>query len=147
MQLPLTLYVSLAIALGTLLAAPRLFPRVSAPIAATAMPNSELLLRMLAGVGVTLAVTALAQAIGSSWSGMLAVFPVFAIVLSVFSHRLAGAAFAALLLRAMVLGLFSFVAFCFSLALLLPHQGTAASFTAAIAVALAVQWALKSRLT
>ena len=145
-QLPLTILTSSAIALVTLLAAPKLFPRVTGPLTAAGMPMSELLLRMFAGASVTLAVTALAQAIGSSWTGMLAVFPVFAIVLSVFSQRLAGPAFTMLLLRAMSLGLYSFAAFCFSLALLLPHQGIAVSFSGAIALALAVQWALKSRL-
>ena len=145
-RLPLTNYASFAIAVATLLAAPKFFPRVTGPLVANRMPVSELLLRMLAGATVTLAVTTLAEAIGTSWTGMLAVFPVFAIVLSVFSHRLAGPAFTTLLLKAMALGLYSFAAFCFSLALLLPQQSTAASFSAAIAIALAVQWALKSRL-
>jgi hypothetical protein len=145
-RLPLTNFVSLAIALATLLAAPRLFPRVSAPIGATGLPKGELLLRMLAGAALALAVTSLATAIGPSWSGMLAVFPVLSIVLAVFSHRMSGPAFATLLLKAMIWGLYAFTTFCFTLAVLLPHRGVTVSFVAAIALAVAVQWALKSRL-
>jgi hypothetical protein len=144
--LPLTPYVSLGIALLTLVIAPKLFPRVSAPISITSLPKWELPLRMLAGAALTLAVTSLAVSIGPSWSGIFAVFPVMAIVLAVFSHRASGPAFAATLLRAMIWGLYAFTSFCLALAVLLPRQGVTVSFVAAIAVAIAVQWALKSRL-
>jgi hypothetical protein len=145
-RLPLTNFASLGIALFALLIAPKLFPRISARIAIVALPKWELPLRMLAGAALTLAVTSLATAIGPSWSGMFAVFPVIAIVLSVFSHRTSGAAFAATLLRAMLWGLYAFASFCLSLALLLPRQGVTVSFLAAIALAISVQLALKSRL-
>jgi hypothetical protein len=101
---------------------------------------------MLAGAAVALAVTTLAAAIGPSWSGMFAVFPVITIVLSVFSHHASGPAFAATLLRAMIWGLYSLASFCLALALLLPGQGVAISFVAAVVLALSVQWAFKSRL-
>jgi hypothetical protein len=143
---PPDIFVSLGIALFALLIAPSLFPRISAPILTAALPKWELPLRMLAGAAVTLAVTTLAAAIGPSWSGMFAVFPVITIVLSVFSHRTSGPAFAATLLRAMIWGLYSLASFCLALAVLLPQQSVAASFLAAVAIALAVQWALKSRL-
>jgi hypothetical protein len=101
---------------------------------------------MLAGAALTLAVTSLAAAIGPAWSGMLAVFPVLAIVLSVFSQRASGPAFAATLLKGMILGLYAFTSFCLVLAALLPLQGVAVSFSSATAVAIAVQWTLMSRL-
>lgn len=145
-QLPPDNSVSLGIALLALVIAPKLFPRITAPILNATLPGWELPLRMLAGAGVTLAVTSLAAAIGPSWTGMFAVFPVITIVLSVFSHRASGPAFAATLLRAMIWGLYSLTSFCLALALLLPQQGVTVSFVAATAVALAVQWALKSRL-
>ena len=145
-SLPLTNFISLGIALLALVAAPRFFPRVSTPVLITRLPKWELPLRMLAGAALTLAVTSLAATIGPSWSGMLAVFPVLAIVLSVFSHRGSGPAFAATLLRAMIWGLYAFTSFCFALAVLLPRQGITVSFLAAIAAALGVQLALKSRL-
>ena len=145
-RLPLNNSLSLGIALLALVVAPKLFPRISAPILSAALPKWELPLRMLAGAAVTLAVTTLAAAIGPSWSGMFAVFPVITTVLSVFSHRASGPAFTATLLRAMIWGLYSLAGFCFALAVLLPRQSVTVSFLAAIAVAIAVQWALKSRL-
>jgi hypothetical protein len=145
-RLPPNNSVSLGIALLALVIAPKLFPRISAPILTAALPKWELPLRMLAGAAITLAVTSLAAAIGPSWSGMFAVFPVITIVLSVSSHRASGAAFAATLLRAMIWGLYSLASFCLALAVLLPQQGVTISFLAAIAAAVAVQWALKSRL-
>ena len=145
-RLPLTNSASLGIALLALLIAPRLFPRVSAPILTATLPKWELPLRMLAGAAVTLAVTTLAAAIGPSWSGMFAVFPVITIVLSMFSHRASGPGFTAILLRAMIWGLYSLASFSLAVAVLLPQQDIAVSFLAASAVALTVQWALKSRL-
>ena len=145
-RLPLGNLVSFGIALLALLIAPKLFPRISAPIAIAALPKWELPLRMLAGAALTLAVTSLATAIGPSWAGMFAVFPVIASVLSVFSHRASGAAFAATLLKAMLWGMYAFTSFCLTLAVLLPQQGVTVSFLTAIAVSLAVQWILKSRL-
>ncbi len=143
---PLALFVSLGIALLTLVLAPKLFPRVATPVLTAAVPRWELPLRMLAGAVLTLAVTAAAAAIGPSWSGMFAVFPVIAIVLSVFSHRTSGPAFAVILLKAMVRGLYASTSFCLTLAAVLPHHGVTVSFLAATAVAVVVQWALKSRL-
>jgi hypothetical protein len=145
-RLPLNNSVSLGIALLALVIAPKLFPRVAGPVLTAPLPKWELPLRMLAGAGITLAVTSLAAAIGPSWSGMFAMFPVITIVMSVFSHRASGPAFAATLLRAMIWGLYALTSFCLALALLLPQQGVTVSFVAAIAVALAVQWGLKSRL-
>ena len=145
-RLPLTNFISLGIALFALVMAPQLFPRISAPILTASLPRWELPLRMLAGAAITLAVTSLAAAIGPAWSGMFAVFPVITIVLSVFSHRTSGAAFAATMLRAMIWGLYALASFCFALAELLPRLGVGMSFLAATAAAIAVQWALKSRL-
>jgi hypothetical protein len=139
-------FVSLGIALLALVIAPNFFPRLSAPILTATLPRWELPLRMLAGAAVTLAVTTLAAAIGPSWSGMFAVFPVITTVLAVFSHRASGPAFTVILLRAMIWGLYSLASFCLALAVLLPQQGVTVSFLAAVAAALAVQWALKSRL-
>ena len=145
-SLPLTQYLSLLIAVLAIAVAPRLFPTVALSVSTAALPKQQLLLRMLAGAALTLAVTTLAPTIGPSWSGMFAVFPVLAIVLSVFSHRASGPAFAAILLRGMILGLYAFTSFCIALAALLPRQGVAVSFAGATAVAVMVQWALKSRL-
>ena len=146
-RIPLSPWLALAIALGTLLAAPRCFPVVAAPALSTALPKQELLLRMLAGALLTLAVTSLSAVIGASWSGLLAVFPLLGIVLAVFSQRACGSAFVVAMLRAMVSGLYSFVTFCFLLTLLLQSQGIGVSFVMAIAAAVAVQSVMKVLLT
>ena len=96
-------------------------------------------LRMLAGVALMLVLTAIAHALGPRLSGLLTVFPIATTVLAVFSHRDAGAAFAAQLLRGLALGLYSLTAFFTTLALVLEPWGTAPAFLAAAAAALVAQ--------
>lgn len=98
---------------------------------------------MLAGALLTLAVTALSNRAGPAWSGLLAVFPLLGSVLAVSSHRAHGAGFAIALLRGMVLGRFSFVAFCLVLAYALPHWPIPLAFGTACATAMLVQWATR----
>jgi hypothetical protein len=142
-HLPALPWVSLAIALATLLIAPRLFPARAAPAADRPLPGYELILRMAAGAVLTLAVTVAASTIGTAWSGILGVFPMLSIVLSVFSRRAQGGASTVTLLYAMSLGMYSFTAFCFALALLLPRFGIALAFLAAFALATVVLAALR----
>lgn len=133
------------IAVATLLLAPRLFPALGQATQATprrpttAALWTELGCRMLAGALLTLAVTLGAAALGAGWSGLLAVFPILGIVLAVFSHRSQGALFAATLLRGMVTGLYSFIAFCFVLAWALTLLHPAPAFTLGVAASLVVQ--------
>ena len=145
--LPASAPLSLVVSLFTLIAAPRLFPRVQALVQARAVTTSELGCCMLAGATLTVAVTFLAGTVGSGWSGLLAVFPVLGIVLAVFSHRTQGSMFAANLLRGMATGLYSFVAFCFILSVGLQHFGIPIAFTVAVVVSFIVQAASKRHLT
>jgi hypothetical protein len=108
------------------------------------MPAHELLLRMVAGAAMVLAVTATAEALGPAWTGLFAAFPVMSTVLAVFSHRANGPGFAAALLRAMVGGFYSFIAFCLTVSLLLAHASVAVTFAAAVAAAVVVQGAAKA---
>jgi hypothetical protein len=64
-------------------------------------------------------------------------------ILSVSSHRSHGPDFVISMLRGMVLGRFSFAAFCLCLIFSLPSQGTAAAFIEAAALAILVQWATR----
>jgi uncharacterized membrane protein (GlpM family) len=136
---PDSLIASFAVAASTLIAAPFAFPAAARNVPVRAVTRPELAVRMAAGALLTLADTVLAAGLGPRWSGLLAVFPVLAIALAVFSHRSQGHAFSTALLRAMATGLYSFLAFCFVLALALPRAGTAWSFGAAVMVCLAVQ--------
>ena len=143
-RVPPTLAGSLAISLALLVLAPRLFPKPRGKWGASAVPPHELALRMAAGAGMVLTVTAVAESVGPAWTGLLAVFPVFSSVLAVFSHRANGPGFVVAMLRAMTGGFYAFLAFCVAVALLLPSEGVAATFTAAVAVAVAVQGAARA---
>jgi hypothetical protein len=63
-------------------------------------------------------------------------------VFSYFSHRTSGVGFTIRLLRGMASGYYSFLTFCFALALALPALGTASSFFIALVCAIGVQAAL-----
>jgi len=121
-------------------------PRSSVVVAGAPLSGPDLLGRMAAGAVLTVLVTSLSGWAGPRWSGLLAVFPLLGIVLSVSSHRAHGSDFVVSLLRGMVLGRFSFAAFCLWLALMLPHQHPALVFAEASALAMSVQWGTK-RLT
>jgi len=135
---------ALALALATLLVAPRLFPKTRHE-GSGRFSAAELLLRMAAGALLTLAVAAAAARIGGTWSGLFALFPVLGSVLAVFSHRNSGAGYAATLLQGMSRGLLSLVAFCATAAWLLPLQPLAVAFGAAIAACLVAQLATMRR--
>lgn len=107
---------ALLTAVATLLITPLLLPRVQAS-AVPASTLKDLPLRLLAGALLTLMITQLAQLLGSTWSGILAVFPVIGLILSVFTHRNQGGAQVTLLYRGTVRGLWSFSVFFFTLAL------------------------------
>ena len=129
---------SLMLALLTLLLAPRVFPPRGEKPAPSAISYRELALRMLAGFLLVLCVTGAAELVGPRWSGLLAVFPVMASILAVFSHRNQGLAASAAMLRGLATGLYAFVAFFLVLSLTLIKLGTPAAFGLALLTALAV---------
>lgn len=138
---PVSPQLACVLAIFSLSVVPRFFPHRLASLPLRAVTPSELGCRMLAGAALTLAVTGLAATVGSAWSGLLAGFPVLGSVLAVFAHRGDGPTTATLLLRGMLTGLFSVVAFCFLLSLALPHLPLPLAFTAALLSACLVQLA------
>lgn len=143
--LPLTVAGSLAISLLTLFVAPRLFPRAETPPwGSRPLPAYELLSRMVAGAAMVLAVTAAAEGLGTTWTGLFSAFPVMSSVLAVFSHRANGPGFALALLRAMIGGFYAYITYCLSVALLLDSWGIAATYTVAVVATIAVQGAAKA---
>jgi hypothetical protein len=118
-------------------------PRSSADAAGAPLSRCDLICRMIAGAVLTLLITSLSGWAGPAWSGLLAVFPLLGIVLSVSSHRAHGPNFVISLLRGMVLGRLSFAAFCLLLSFSLPYQGPLVAFAEASVVAMIVQWATK----
>jgi hypothetical protein len=122
-------------------------PRSSAIAARAPLTRFDLIGRMAAGAALTLLVTSLSGWAGPAWSGLLAVFPLLGIVLCVSSHRAHGPAFVISLLRGMVLGRFSFAAFCLVLMHALPRQRPSIAFAEAAITAMLVQWGTKQLAT
>lgn len=142
-RLPGTPLAALVAALAAIAFGQAFLPRGAAGAANLPLTRRDLAGRMLAGALLTLAVTALSSCAGPAWSGLLAVFPLLGSVLAVCSHRAHGADFAIALLRGMVLGRFSFVAFCLVLAHALPRWPIPFAFGSACAAAMLVQWATR----
>ncbi|WP_029921261.1 hypothetical protein [Nevskia soli] len=123
----------------SMLLAPYAFPRLDAISGLAAPQGFDVLLRMMVGAVLVLLVTHFASDLGPRLSGLLAMFPVMAGVLAVFSQRQSGAAFTVRLLRGMVFGYYAFAGFCLVLALTLPRMGITTSFCLALACALFIQ--------
>lgn len=131
----------LCVVLG-LVVAPWCYPK---PPAEASLPPAasrlDLWGRMIAGGLLVLLVTHFAAQLGPRLSGLLAMFPVIASVLSVFSHIHSGSAFTIRQLRSMVLGYYALASFCLALALTLPRLPAGYAFVASLIAALAVQGA------
>ncbi len=118
-----------------------LMPKDSSAAAAKAPPPPrwDIPARMVLATAFILILTGVASALGPRLTGLLAPFPLYVSILTVFAHRLQGAATAINVLRGLLLGLFGFASFFLILALLLEPAGIALAFLAAIAAALALQ--------
>jgi len=126
------------VAVVALLAALRLMPPRAGAVASTPPPRWDLPARMVITTALVVALTELAPVLGPRLSGVLAAFPVYAAILTVFAHR-AGAAPAVEVLRGLLLGLFSFAGFFVALGGLIERLGVTGGFVAATAAALAIQ--------
>lgn len=105
----------------------------------TAPPSWDVPARMTIATLFVLLLTGLADLLGARLSGLLAPFPVFATILSVFTHRFQGATAAARLLRGVVLGSFSFAAFFLVVALMIERAGILTAFLCATLACLTLQ--------
>lgn len=124
-------FVALAVALA-------LMPAGSAPARPSPPPRWDLPARMVITTALVIGLTAAAPVLGPKASGLLATFPLYAAILTVFAHA-AGPGPAVQVLRGLLLGLFSFAAFFVALGALLERVGLAAAFLGATVVALGVQ--------
>jgi hypothetical protein len=132
--------ITLVLALLTLVVGLAILPRrASQPTEATALPWWDIPARMLVATVFVVALTTAAPALGSRLSGLLSPFPVYAAVLCVFAHRLEGIGAAIAVMRGLLLGLFSFVAFFAAIAYLIEADGIAIAFAIAIAATLVLQ--------
>jgi hypothetical protein len=95
--------------------------------------------RAVTATAVLLALTALATTLGARLSGLLAVYPLYTVVLAAFAQRQEGRSGAVQILRGLIVGLFSFAAFYATLALALGRIQIVATYVIALAAAFAVQ--------
>jgi len=145
-NIPPTPAFALPAAIAGVVSAQLFLPRTQAASQIISITRTDLVLRMVAGAALTLAVTMLSFSLGAQWSGLLSVFPLLGLILSVSSQRAYGADFVVRLLRGMVLGRLSFAAFCLSLIGILPSLSAEMAFLTASAVAVLVQWASRQLL-
>jgi hypothetical protein len=141
-QLPWTMFSASLFLLGAVLAASRAIGRRPAEAAPAILPRWDLPARMLAATAFVLALTASARALGPQLSGLLAPFPVFAVVLGSFTHHRQGPAAAARLLRGIVLGAPTFIAFFVVVELGLIHWTLPATYLLGTVSALGTSLAL-----
>lgn len=129
-----------AVGIGLALA-PRLMPTMpdASRARAVTLPRWDIPARMVVATAFVLALTGLAPALGARLTGLLAPFPLYAAVLTVFAHRLEGTGAAIAVLRGLLSGLFAFAAFFLVVAALVERAGIAPTFAAALVVVLAVQ--------
>ena len=148
MQLPLLpLWIGV---LAALLVALRTLPQPKVPLAAShELPGFwDIPLRMAIATGFVLVITSLAPAVGPHMAGLLVPFPLFTATLAVFAQKQSGGAAVVSVLRGLLVGLFSYASFMFTLALLLAPAGIMAAFALALLVVFAIQglalWLLRA---
>jgi hypothetical protein len=112
-------------------------------------PSWDIPTRMVVATAFVLLLTGSATTLGPQLTGLLAPFPLYGAILTVFAHHIQGAVAALRVLRGLLLGLFAFAAFFLVLVGFLEHENMALAFGAASTVALVLQagtfWMLKRR--
>ncbi|MEU5087645.1 hypothetical protein [Streptomyces sp. NPDC021356] len=108
------------------------------PVEPAGPPGWDIPLRMIVATGIVMGIIGLAPVIGPHLAGLLSPFPVFGVVMAVFTHRAHGPGAARAVLDGLVMGLAAPAVFFLVLALALPAIGLTA-FVAAAITALATQ--------
>jgi hypothetical protein len=103
-RVSLALPVAFALVCGGLLLAAGVMPVPATAFGPVHPPGWDLVMRMLVATTIVIGLTTTAATVGPRWTGLLSPFPVFALVLGAFTHRMQGAGAAAHLLRGVVLG-------------------------------------------
>jgi hypothetical protein len=102
-------------------------------------PAWDLPARMIVGTAIVVTLTSMAQVLGPQLSGLLATYPVYVSVLSVFIQLREGPGGAVDVIRGLLTGLFGTIVFYVVLDPLLTTAGVVPAFGAAVAVTLVVQ--------
>jgi hypothetical protein len=128
-----------ALVVAAIAIALRLLPSGRPGRGAVSHPAWDLPGRMLVGMSLVLGLTSVAPLLGSVTSGLLATFPVYVSVLTVFSHLHDGRDGALGVLRGLMAGLFGTVAFYTVVRALLIPAGVVPTFIVAVVITLAIQ--------
>lgn len=104
-----------------------LIPRPFKAINRVPPPWWDLWFRMGAAALLTLAITAVAEHLGPTFSGIIATFPVVSTVVVTVTHHQMGSEAATAMLRGSVLSWFSFASFFLTIGLTMPSYGLGAS--------------------
>ena len=132
--LPLSLPVRYGLVIGCIVLALRFFPQPGSQSPTVRRLPFDIPIRMLVATLFVLLVTALATALGPTWSGILTPFPILTTVLAIFSHTLQGSDTTITTLRGLVMGLVGFSTFLFLQAFLLPTFSVGSSFGVALLI-------------
>ncbi len=109
--LNLDLAVTLILVVGTLITAILIIGKPMAGVSKMGTPWWDIPLRMVVATTLLWLITTTASLLGPRWSGLLSPFPIFTFVMATFSHSRIGPNSAWKLLRGVLVGLFSYVAF------------------------------------
>ncbi|HEX8729348.1 MAG TPA: hypothetical protein VF739_12030, partial [Ktedonobacterales bacterium] len=136
--LPLALAFVLCVAVTALVLA--IFPHAPESTSAPLPPPPwDIPARMVVAAAFVLLLTGVAPQLGPHLTGLLAPFPIFGTVLTVFIHAQAGTASALRLLRGLLVGLLSFASFFLVAGTLIVPAGIAPAFVAAIITTVIIQ--------
>jgi hypothetical protein len=136
--LPVNLIGGLTGALLAIVIVLLIVPRPNARSPVAAMPKWEIPVRMALAALLVFGVTTSAVALGPRLSGLLSPIPVFTITLVIFTHSRLGPAPVYVFLNGLLVGLFSFAAFCAVVAVLLVPGGLLVALAAGLGAFLAV---------
>jgi hypothetical protein len=137
-RVSLSVWPAFALVCGLLVLMAAVLPVTPAVFGRARPPRWDLPVRMLVATAIVLALTTAATRVGATWTGLLSPFPVFALVLGVFTHRAQGPSAAARLLRGVVLGSLAHATMFALLASLLTRYGLVWTYACASLSALAV---------
>ncbi len=135
-RVSLPLIVSFLAVVGLLVIVLKLLPSSHSRVPIANPPPWELLLRMVVATVFVVILTGIADSLGPQLSGLLSTFPMYASILTAFTHHFQDAAAARRLLRGLIAGIFTFAVFFLLIAALLERLGILATFGIATLIAL-----------
>lgn len=142
-QWPLTAAMAAALAAAGLAAAWRWLPMVRGEASLPAIPAIELRLRLLAALGLAALILGSAPIFGPAVSGILLSVPVTGSIMPPFTLAYYGPDAVARLVRGFVVGLSGFATFFLTVTLTVVSWGIAASFLAAIVLAMGAAFTVR----